>query len=149
MWKKEYSVTLSKICVIIFMAAFVFCVAAGPWIIDSFIRFCRPDLAEFKPLFALSAYSCAFPAGFALFHLYRLLLQIGNGEVFNTANIRHLRILSWCCVAAAIICFASAFYYLPFLFISIAAAFMAIILRVIKNVFVEAHEIKSENDFTI
>lgn len=149
MWKKEYSAALTKICVIIFMAAFVVCVAAGPWIIDSFVRFYRTDLLALKPWFALSAYSCAFPAGFALYHLYRLLIEIEHKNVFTLQNIRHLRILSWCCTAAAVICLASAFYYLPFLFVAIAAAFMALILRVIKNVFVEAHEIKSENDFTI
>lgn len=44
---------------------------------------------------------------------------------------------------------ASGFYYFPFWLLCGAAMFMALILRVIKNVFAQAEEIKRENDYTI
>ena len=43
----------------------------------------------------------------------------------------------------------SALYYMPFLIVSAAAAFVGLILRVVKNVFAEAVRLKDENDYTI
>ena len=40
-------------------------------------------------------------------------------------------------------------YYMPFLIVSAAAAFVGLILRVVKNVFAEAVRLKDENDYTI
>ena len=51
--------------------------------------------------------------------------------------------------AAAVITFFSGYFYLPFYIISVAAAFFSLILRVIKNVFRSAIEIKAENELTI
>ena len=38
---------------------------------------------------------------------------------------------------------------MPFLIVSAAAAFVGLILRVVKNVFAEAVRLKDENDYTI
>ena len=57
--------------------------------------------------------------------------------------------MSWCCLAAGLIFLASSFYYPAFFAFCAAAVFMALILRVIKNVFAQAEEIKKENDYTI
>ena len=51
--------------------------------------------------------------------------------------------------AGAAICLVSGFYYLPFFVVAACGAFMALIVRVIKNVFTEAIALKDENDFTI
>ena len=40
-------------------------------------------------------------------------------------------------------------YYLPFLLVAVTAAFMMLIVRVVKNVFQQAIEMKSELDLTI
>ena len=40
-------------------------------------------------------------------------------------------------------------YYMPFLLLSAAAAFVGLMLRVVKNAFAEAVNIKNENDYTI
>ena len=81
--------------------------------------------------------------------LWLLLKNIKNGRVFIPDNVRYLRIVSWCCTAAAVLCLASAAYYLPFIFVAIAAAFMSLIVRIVKNVFHEAIGMKSELDLTI
>ena len=47
------------------------------------------------------------------------------------------------------ICVVSCAYYIPFFFVAIAAGFVGLIVRVIKNVFAEAIALKDENDFTI
>ena len=85
----------------------------------------------------------------ALYGLWRLLRNISEGEVFIPENVSILRLLSWCCIAAGLVCLFSALYYMPFLIVSAAAAFVGLILRVVKNVFAEAVRLKDENDYTI
>ena len=86
-------------------------------------------------------------------HLYggcaRRCGNISEGEVFIPENVSILRLLSWCCIAAGLVCLFSALYYMPFLIVSAAAAFVGLILRVVKNVFAEAVRLKDENDYTI
>ena len=89
------------------------------------------------------------PAAAALYGLWRLLRNISEGEVFIPENVSILRLLSWCCIAAGLVCLFSALYYMPFLIVSAAAAFVGLILRVVKNVFAEAVRLKDENDYTI
>ena len=54
-----------------------------------------------------------------------------------------------CCAGAAVVCLAAAYIYLPFAFLGVAAAFMALIVRVLKNAFAQAVHMKDELDYTI
>ncbi len=94
-------------------------------------------------------YTCLPFALIALFSLRQLLKNIMRGETFVHDNIKQLDLLFICCALAAVITFFSGYFYLPFYIISVAAAFFSLILRVIKNVFRSAIEIKSENELTI
>ena len=49
----------------------------------------------------------------------------------------------------AIISLISTFYYFPWIFIAVAAAFMGLIVRVVKNVVAQAVELKNESELTI
>jgi hypothetical protein len=89
------------------------------------------------------------PAYTLLICLLRLLNNIGSDKVFISQNVRFLRLISWSCFAIAFIYGIFGFYYLISILIAIAAAFIGIIIRVIKNIFEQAIEIKSENDLTI
>ena len=64
-------------------------------------------------------------------------------------NIRLLRTVSLCCAAAALFCVAGCFFYLPFLLAVAAASFMALIVRIVENVFQKALDMKNELDLTI
>ena len=57
--------------------------------------------------------------------------------------------ISWCCFAVAIIFALLGIAYLFSLIVTVAALFIALILRVLKNVFSIAVELKAENDYTI
>lgn len=50
---------------------------------------------------------------------------------------------------ATAVCLAAAYIYLPFAFLGVAAAFMALIVRVLKNAFAQAVHMKDELDYTI
>lgn len=105
--------------------------------------------ANVRTVILAVCYICLPFALLALFSLRRLLKNIMRGDTFVADNIKRLNLLFICCAAAAVITFFSGYFYLPFYIISVAAAFFSLILRVIKNVFRSAIEIKSENELTI
>ena len=81
--------------------------------------------------------------------VWQLLQNIRAQLVFDAKNVRLLRQVSWCCVGAGAVCLVSCLYYLPFIAVAIAAGFMALIVRIVKNVFEQAIRMKDELDYTI
>ena len=79
----------------------------------------------------------------------RMLRNIQAGRIFDEDNVCLLRAVSWCCVGAGLICLVSTVYYIPFAAVGIAACFMALIVRIIKNIFQQAIDMKAELDLTI
>lgn len=149
MWNGKKSISLSKFCVLAFILLLIGTALAAPWLVQRFLIFSRADLAGRSIFFLLTIYSGSVPATVLLFCLYRLLYRIELEQVFVTANVECLRRISWSCFAGAIICIASVAYYFPWIFIAVAAAFMGLIVRVIKNIIAEAVELKNEADFTV
>ncbi len=152
MWKEKNSLALSQLLVKVFFAALVGCDVAGWWLVNWFLSWTRYRLAVELPyqwLFLTTLYAASIPAYLALYHLYRLLANLQKEQVFVEQNVACLRALSWCCWAVALICLASAAYYLPYLLVMVAAAFMALILRIVKNVFQRACAMQNELDLTV
>lgn len=140
----KLSVYLTDFIIALFFAAAVFLPKFTKWYIT---YMGRP--ADVRNVILAVCYTCLPFALLALFSLRRMLKNIMRGKAFVTDNIKQLNLLFICCAAAAVITFFSGYFYLPFYIISIAAAFFSLILRVIKNVFRSAIEIKSENELTI
>ena len=148
MWTKDYSIRLS----VFFTRLFLVLLAAGlflaPQVVGWFI-----ESAGGRPVYTVricaAFYCCAGPAAVLLLSLDRLLAGISLGEVFTAGNIALLRRCSWCCMAVAAVCLLFTWAFFPFLLVSAAAAFIGLILRVVKNVFQQALAIKEENDYTI
>lgn len=151
-WNEEKSITLSRVCVYVFMLALAAVDLGGYWLVEWFLGFTRywlgSGLREGLLLMA-TLYLCSFPAWVLLWQLHCLLRNIQSGQVFVAQNVAALRRASWCCAAAAILCLASAFYYLPFGLVAIAAGFMTLIVRIIKNCFEQAIGMKDELDYTV
>ena len=97
----------------------------------------------------ITFYSCCPAAWCALFSIHRLCTNIIHEEVFILKNVSYMRILSWCCAFVALVCLVAGFFYVPFFVFSLGAAFMMLILRVLKNVMAAATKIKIENELTI
>lgn len=148
--RKNLSVFISSILVkIVFVLIIVSCFA-GPYIVklydEGIIKLTGQSV--FVPLI-VTLYCSAVPAILLVIALDRLISNIKHGEVFTAGNVDLLRIISYCCFAASII-FIYFSFIRPFAWLIVAAAaFFGLILRVIKNVFEQAIEIKEENDFTI
>ena len=151
-WNESRSLCLSRVIVGVFFAALILCDIFGWWL----VRFaCEKLIAVNHGLggaYVLLAchYICSVPAYVVLWDLHRLLKNIGADRVFVPENVRHLRRISWCCVAAALVCGAGAVIEWPSLvLITAAAGFMALIVRIVKNVFERAIVMKDELDLTV
>lgn len=149
MWSGKKSISLSKFCVIIFAAMLAGTALSAPWLVRWLTDFSRADLAAKEVFFLSTIYSGSIPAALLLFCLYRLLHHIEIEQVFITANVEYLRRISWSCFAGAFISLASTSYYFPWIFVAVAAAFMGLIVRVVKNVVEQAVELKKESELTI
>jgi hypothetical protein len=161
MWNSKRSVILSIVCVravivlaaalaallpILVSARFDWQLLAGLTIDGTVDSDMSVTVARYMPAY----YTVCAPGFVALFHAQSLLLSIRRGDVFTRVNVRCLRVISWCCLAAAVV-FAA---YAPhtsyiLLFVAAAAAFIGIVIRVLKNVLQAGVELKDENDFTI
>ncbi|ADY56279.1 hypothetical protein Sgly_1984 [Syntrophobotulus glycolicus DSM 8271] len=148
MWNPNKSVILSSICTKAAIVLVILTAFAMPHLVPTYVNFAGKDPEIIRPLL-LTVYACALPGLLSLICLNRLLANIRQGEVFAEKNVRLLRVLSWCSFIVSAILFISGFYYILFVMIAICAAFLGLILRVIKNVFEQAIVIKQENDFTI
>ena len=104
---------------------------------------------EIHRAFRITIYCCAVPGFLLLFGLHRLLRNIRAGRVFVEENVKLLRGISWLCIAVGLVTVVAGFYYSSFFLIAAVAAFCGLIVRVVKNVFEQAIEIKAENDYTI
>ncbi len=149
-WTTDRSIKLSIACVFAFSAILM---ALDVWTLFGWIApgFGLRPLLD-RTYFAMFSATVAFGSVFAwacLINLYRLLKNVQAGRVFTHETADILRIISWCCACAALVCLISAFYALPFLVVAIAAAFMMLIVRIVKNCFQQAIGMKSELDLTI
>ena len=118
------------------------------WAVGWFVRL---RLMNRDSIFLMMAtiYLCSGFGWVLLVRLWQLLQNIRVQLVFDARNVRLLRQVSWCCVGAGAVCLVSCLYYLPFIAVAIAAGFMALIVRIVKNIFQQAIDMKSELDLTI
>ena len=152
MWSEHNSLTLSKLAVLLFTGAVAVCDAAGWWLVNWFLRTSRYEgINDTAHLVwgLITLYAASAAAYVLLYHLYRLLVNIEDEQVFVAGNVRHLRAASWCCMAVAALALAGAAFYLPMVLVAAAAAFMGLIVRIIKIVFQRAIGMKAELDLTI
>lgn len=148
-WSDRKSIGLTKGCIALFGAAYVAVVAACPALVRWFLEKETGVEGLTETPFLITFYVCAVPVGVILWKLWRLVGSIGEEEIFTAENIRRLRWISWMCFAVALVTLVSSFYYLFWGIAAGSMVFMGLLIRVIKNTFERAKELKDENDFTI
>lgn len=147
-WNAEKSVTLSVIVTVIISVIFVCLIFTASPVFRWFSEITERSVSSYKTLVAVF-YLCCLPAAAALTLLMKLLLNIRSGHIFIHGNVALLRYLSWCCFLVVPITAVGGFYYISLFVITAAAAFIGLILRVLKNIMAAATEIKGENDLTV
>lgn len=94
-------------------------------------------------------YCCAVVVAVALWNMEKMLVSIGNGDVFTLENVRRLRAVQWCCGGTGLICVPAAFCYYPLVFMVIIMGFLFLVISVVSQVMDAAVSIREENDLTI
>ena len=155
MWNKDRSLILSRILTLAAaMAAVivaVFIPAISGWYqyemaAEANSVFDRSTM--FIPM-CITLYVCDALALGALWNLNILLRNISRDEVFIQKNTNCLRRISWICMGVGVMMMIFGLWSSIFAFFGMCALMFGLIMRVLKNVFEKAVEIKSENDFTI
>jgi heme exporter protein D len=149
MWNGEKSISLSKFCVLFLVGVLIVTVVSAPWLTPWFLNFLRTEQLGTESFFLVTIYVGAVPAAYLLYNLLRLLRRIEAEQVFTTENVENLRRISWTCFVGAGVALVSVFYYFPWVFLAVAAAFMGLIVRVVKNVVAQAVALQDEVDSTI
>ena len=149
MWNDKKSLVLTKICTVLFMALLAACAVFAPRIVGIVTGSSVAANIAGKTKFLITIYTGCVPAAALLILLYALLHRIGGGRVFVRENTECLRYISWCCFAGAAVCIASGLYYVPWFAVGVAAAFMGLIIRVLKNVVARAVSLQDDAEFTI
>ncbi len=148
MWNAEKSAKLSLYltdAILVLIAAMAVCL---PRLVGWYVAVTSRH-AHMQTTIITVCYVCLPAVLILLYSLRRLLKNIMKQKIFISQNVRWLRTLSWCCVAVSIITLVAGYFYLPFYIVGIAAGFFSLILRIIKNVFNAAIDIKAENELTI
>lgn len=94
-------------------------------------------------------YICCPAAWIALYKIHRLLKNVLKDTIFTNETATLLRHLSWCCAFVAAVSLVTTYFCHIFFTFTIGAAFMTLILRVLKNVMAKAVQLKEENELTI
>ncbi|MDE6124123.1 MAG: DUF2975 domain-containing protein [Eubacterium sp.] len=158
MWNKEKSVKLThyivRVCYVV-LAVIVFVL---PFVVATEPVVFKIALLQIGGKFIIYPFYAIVPAGYvALICIDRLLTNIRKEVVFDGRNVKMLRIISWSCFYAAIvcllafviICIAKEWFSVFLIILASGAGFMGLVVRVVKNVFESAIKIKEENELTI
>ena len=145
------SILLSQGLLVLFTAAVVFldirCQWFWGWISGSGILGTVKESDKY--LFLGCLFGCSLPAYVLLYSMHILLKRVQNGSVFTPENVRLLGIVSLCCFLAALLCLAFSWRFPVLLVITVAAGFVGLIVRIVKNVFQQALRMKDELDYTV
>ena len=140
---KKISLITSLVMTSVLFFLIIFACFALPTVVD------RIGSDRNYTFFYVSLYTSALPGLICDVSLLFLLLNIKKNQIFTSANVRLLRIISWCCIFVGLEYFVFGHSFISLLLCSFAALFFGLILHIIKNVFEKAIELREENDFTI
>lgn len=153
MWNKNKSLFLSRILTAVaaglFFGTLFFIPTIAKWYEDFSDSIGLLSSQSVVAPMCIGLYVVEIMAFICLWSLHVLLRNISRNQVFIPQNTSCLRRISWTLMIAGaaftIIGIWRSFCFFPAVF----AVMLGLVIRVLKNVFEEAVEIKSENDYTI
>ena len=148
MKENHRSLILSRAITIFLLGLVGACLIFLPSIMEHYFLYRQMPMKLYSPLL-IFCYVCGVIALAAVVFLLWLLCRIAAGNIFDRKNVALLGWLSICCFLVCIVTAVAVAWYFPCIIIAFAAGFLFLILRVVRNVFAAAAEIKEENDMTI
>ena len=149
MYNKYKSSIVSIIATFVFTAFVVAAAITLPLLIKIYLGDAYETMTATKIALFVCLYGAAVMSLFISYLLLRILFNVRKNVVFDRINVKYCRYISWCCFAICAFFFALGFF-IPFSFvIASASGFIGLVVRVVKNLFNEAVDIKEENDLTV
>ena len=144
------SLWLSRAFIYLFALLLLGLDGSAPWLVPAVLskHFDLPSGSIAGWTIALVYINSVF-AWYLLVSLHSLICALQQGEVFTLPNMIRLRRVSWCCFLCAGVCLLGAFGFRPWLVVAVPAAFVGLIVRIVKNVFEQAALMKDELDYTV
>ena len=128
------SAKLSLFVTYVFMAALLLCVIFLPMVVTWYVEVKGRD-QTLPTTIMLTCYPLVPFAAIVLLSLRRLLINLLSGLVIGEQNIKMLKRISICCLAAGLIMIFVGHLYMPFYIAGVAAAACSLIVSVIQNLF--------------
>lgn len=145
---KKFSIYLTSIAVCLCLIAVVALAIFAQPLADWYVQL-RNLPTQAGRVLAWAYYLCAPFALIALACLLSLLTNIRRHDMFSKRNSILMAVVSWCCLAIAIICTAASSGYMPLIAITAIMIFLFLIVRVVRGCFVEATALREDQDLTI
>ena len=120
-----------------------------PMLVEFYHREFRPLDNDTRFSVLRAFYGCEAAVLFALWHMDRLLRNISREELFTTENVRHIRMVRWCCLAVSLLCLTAAAGFPSLLFAAAIMIFLCLVVTVVGQVMKAGVEIREENDLTV
>ncbi|MDO4285094.1 MAG: DUF2975 domain-containing protein [Eubacteriales bacterium] len=152
LWNEKRSIVLTRVCTALLMAGCAVMMALGVPVSRFFIDkgMIAVEGAAALPLCLGMGYLCGAAALAMLYLMWRFLGRLQRDEVFTRENVTALRRISWCCAAGALFSLLTGVILIhEFLYVALAAGFMTLIIRIVKNAFEKAVLMKDELDYTV
>ena len=155
LWNRKRSIILTKFCILALMLTSVIMMFCGKYLISRFLTLtggAKINISNEFSFYIITfiSYILGIIALLTLFCMLRFIVNLENDLVFVPQNIKWLRFISYGCLSAGLLLMiTTVVYHKLFLVLSLAALFMMLIVRVIKNAFEQAIEMKEELDLTI
>ena len=153
MWNKNKSLFLSRILTAVaaglFFLTLFFIPAISQWYEDFSDSIGILSNKSVVIPMCIGLYIVEIMAFICLWSLHILLRNISRNQVFIPQNTSCLRRISWTLMIAGAAFTAIGIWRSICFFPAVCVIMLGLVIRVLKNVFEEAVEIKSENDYTI
>lgn len=152
---RKVSLTLSMTIAVVFFGVCIYGMVILPGLVEMFVDLPgnignRAAVTAGERLFILiMAYGILVIIMAAVIMMLALLRRVYCGKVFTPASVALIRGVSWCCFLLCLVFGVLGKYFLLAYVVALAAVFLGLCLRVVKNVIEEATEIKMENDLTV
>ena len=152
------STLLSLILALSFAAIVLVMMVLMPFLIDtapvmesvySYFVLSDIDFIDGACVFWVWYYAVSAVAVVCCVNVALLLVRVRRRLVFTEISVSLIRFASWNCLLIALLCLLVSAYFHMASVLAVAAGFLGLCLRVVKNVIEEAVMIKNENDLTV
>lgn len=127
----KFSVILTDVFIILLFVVAVSLPLLVTWYVESTNR-----LESLATTIMVTCYPCAPFTVLSLLYLRKLLKNLDSKNFSDDNNTKYLKYMSFCCIIIAIITLIAGRYYLPFYLVAGTFLFLALLIFVLRNIFI-------------